>query len=313
MTRPRHAVTGALGYTGRSLTEKLLAQGISVRTLTNSPGRPNPFGAELEIRPLSFDDPAALEESLRGVDVLHNTYWVRFNHRLFNFEQAVRHSRALFEAARRAGVRRIVHVSILHARSADDLGYYRGKAQVEEALAGCGLEHVILRPGVLFGRFDVLVNNIAWAIRRFPVFGLFGRGRYRLRPLHVDDMAALMHRAVDVPSGSIIDAVGPETFEYRELVRMVAGAIGARRMVAPLPPLAAYFITRCAGPLMRDVIVTREEVKGLMRGLLDSEAPSAGEIRPSAWAESQAHELGRRYANEVGRRTQRATAYDAIR
>src|SRR6185369_9528383 len=159
---------------------------VRIRTLTNSPDRPHSFGQRVEIHPLAFDDPARLEASLRAVDVLHNTYWVRFNHRLFRFERAVANTRILFEAARRAGVRRIIHVSILHADQADDLGYYRGKHELEKALAGTGVPHSILRPGVLFGRGDILVNNIAWALRHLPVFGVFGDGQYRLRPLHVD-------------------------------------------------------------------------------------------------------------------------------
>ncbi|MCC6284252.1 MAG: NAD(P)H-binding protein [Phycisphaerales bacterium] len=313
MPAPLHVVTGALGYTGQALTEQLLASGARVRTLTNSPGRPNPFGNRLEVRPLAFADPGALEASLGGADVLHNTYWVRFNHRLFNFDDAVRNSAVLFEAARRAGVRRIVHVSILHAGEADDLAYYRGKRQVEDALRAGGIEHVILRPGVLFGRFDVLVNNIAWAIRRFPVFGLFGRGRYRLRPLHVDDMATLMREAAAGPAGRVIDAVGPEAYEYRALVRMIAGLIGVRRVIAPMPPWAGALVTRCAGPLVRDVIVTGEEIKGLMRGLLDSNAPATGQTRLSEWVKAEAPTLGRRYASELGRRTQRSTAYVDVR
>jgi uncharacterized protein YbjT (DUF2867 family) len=308
-----HAVTGAFGYTGRSLAELLLARGERVRTLTNSPNRPNPFGAAIEIHPLAFEDPARLEASLRGVDVLHNTYWVRFNHRLFTFERAVRNTKALFEAARRAGVRRIVHVSILHADEADDLGYYRGKHELERALAATGVPHAIIRPGVLFGRFDILINNIAWAIRRLPVFGVFGDGSYRLRPLHVDDMAALMIRHAGLEGNTRADAVGPESFSYLELVRMLRGTLGVRRPIICVPPAPGYLIANALNPFLRDVVITREEIEGLMRGLLDSDAPAAGNTRLSDWTRDHRDELGRRYASEVGRRTQRAAAYADVR
>lgn len=301
----RHAITGALGYTGRAVAARLVSRGERVVTLTNS-RRPNPFGEGLEVRPLAFDDPGALAASLRGVDVLHNTYWVRFNHRRFNFAEAVRNSRTLFEAAGRAGVGRIVHVSILHAREADDLGYYRGKREVEEALEGSGIPHAILRPGVLFGDSgpltDILINNIAWVLRRLPVFGLFGDGAYRLRPLHVDDMAALMVEHAGREGNTAADAVGPEAYSYRKLVRMLARAIGVRRAIVGLPAWAGLGVGGVLGPVLGDVVVTREEVKGLMRGLLDSDAPAAGPTGLSEWAGRHRGTLGMRYASEVGRR-----------
>lgn len=303
-----HAVTGPLGYTGRSLTERLLSRGQRVRGLTNSLSRPNPFGDRIELHPLAFERPGELEDSLRGVDVLHNTYWVRFNHALFTFEQAVRNTRVLFEAARRAGVRRIVHVSILHAEEADDLGYYRGKHELERTLRETGVAHSILRPGVLFGRFDILINNIAWVLRRLPIFGVFGDGAYRLRPLHVDDMAALMVDHAEREGDLLVDAVGPEGFAYRELVEALARIIDVPRKVVSVPPLAGWLVGRAVGPFVRDVIITREEIAGLMRGLLDSPGPATGAIKLTQWAKKHREELGRRYASEVGRRTQRSVA-----
>lgn len=312
-TPPLHVVTGALGYTGRSLTEQLLARGTRVRTLTNSPDRPNPFGDRLDIHPLAWDDPAALETALRGAEVLYNTYWVRFNHRLFTFARAVANTRGLFEAARRAGVARIVHVSILHADRADDLGYYRGKHELEDTLRDSGIPHAMIRPGVLFGRFDILVNNIAWVLRRLPCFGVFGNGAYRLRPLHVDDMAALMIDHAARAGNTTADAVGPESFTYRDLVATIAEIIGIRRRILSVPPFVGLGVSKLLNPFVKDVIITREEIKGLMRGLLDSDAPAAGPTRLTDWAGRHRHELGVRYASEVGRRVQRAAAYADVR
>lgn len=309
---PLHVVTGALGYTGQSVTEQLLDRGVRVRTLTNSPGRPNPFGNRLDIHPLAFDDPDALARSLNGAEVLFNTYWVRFNHNLFTFDRAVASTKALFDAARRAGVGRIVHVSILHSRIADDLVYYKGKHELEVILEQTGIPHAIVRPGVLFGRGDILVNNIAWVLRHLPLFGVFGDGRYRLRPLHVDDMASLMIDHASREGNTNADAVGPEGFEFRELVRTIAGIIGVRRLILGVPPGLGYFVGKCVNPLVKDVIITREEIEGLMRGLLDSDAPAAGNTRLTEWATEHADTLGRRYASEVGRRVRRDQAYEAI-
>jgi len=307
-----HCVTGALGYTGKALAEQLLANNIRVRTLTNSPNRHNPFGEQLDIHPLAFDDPAQLVESLRGVQVLYNTYWVRFNHKLFTFDQAVTNTKALFAAAKDAGVEKIVHVSILHADQADDLGYYKGKHELEDELKALGLPFTIVRPGVLFGRGDILVNNIAWTLRRLPFFGTFGRGDYKLRPLHVDDMATLMLNAANDSESKTIDAVGPESYSYKELVELIGATAGISKPVLPVPPAFGYLVSKLVNRAVDDVVITREEISGLMRGILDSDAPDAGSIKLSEYIEQHKDTLGIRYANEIKRRTDRLSSYDRI-
>ncbi len=310
--KPLHVVTGALGYSGRAIAERLLARGLRVRTLTNSGGRPNPFGDRLEVRPLSFDEPASLVESLRGADTLYNTYWVRFNHRLFTFDGAVANTRTLFRAAKEAGVSRIVHVSIMNPEGGPTLAYYRGKAALERDLRTLGVPHSIVRPGVLFGRGDILVNNIAWVLRRLPVFGVFGDGMYRVEPMHVDDLADLaVTRGLGGPDGAV-DAKGPESFTFREMVGAIAAIIGVRRPIVGVPPGLGLAVAKLLGPFVRDVIITREEVAGLMAGLLASPAPPTGTVRLTQWARENSERLGRRYASEVGRRVNRDAAYGSL-
>ncbi len=211
----RIAVTGAFGYSGRYITKRLLEAGQEVLTLTNSMRRPNPFGERVKALPFHFEEPHKLRDSLRGVHTLVNTYWVRFDHRLFTHGQAVANTRTLFSAAREAGVRRIVHVSITNPDSASDLPYFRGKAELEAALKGLGVSYCILRPTVLFGKEDVLINNIAWSLRHLPVFGVFGSGDYRLQPIYVDDLAKWAAQKVGSGVNEVIEAIGPETFTYR--------------------------------------------------------------------------------------------------
>ncbi|MDP6381364.1 MAG: NAD(P)H-binding protein, partial [Phycisphaerae bacterium] len=176
-----HIVTGAFGYSGKYIARRLLEAGHLVRTLTNSTRRHNPFGGRIEAHPFNFDNLARLVECLRGTSVLYNTYWVRFNHATFSRAGAVENSLILFEAAREAGVERIVHVSITNPSEESDLEYFRGKARLERALVTSGLSYAILRPAVLFGKEDILINNIAWTLRTFPVFMVFGDGQYRLQ------------------------------------------------------------------------------------------------------------------------------------
>ncbi len=297
-----HAVTGAFGYSGRYIARRLLGAGHRVITLTNSLERQNPFGRRVEAYPFHFSDPDKLRATLEGVDVLYNTYWVRFNHRRFTHAEAVENTLSMFSAARQAGVRRIVHISITNPSEDSELEYFRGKAQLELALHASGLSYSILRPTVLFGKEDILINNIAWMLRRFPVFGVFGDGEYRLQPIYVDDLAklAVEHGARD--DKVTIDAIGPETFSYRELVSRIGEVIGKPRPIVSIPPALGHVFGLLLGFFLGDVLVTREEIEGLMRGLLCVGSPPTGATRLTDWAAEHRTTLGVRYASELKRR-----------
>ena len=271
-----HAVTGAFGYSGRYIARRLLAAGRRVRTLTNTKPLVDPFSGRLEVHPLAFSAPDQLADSLRGAQVLYNTYWVRFNQPWFSHRQAVRHTLTLFAAARAAGVQRVVHVSITNPSLDSPLEYFRSKAELEEALVRSGLSYAILRPTVLFGKEDILINNIAWVLRRFPVFGLFGNGQYRLQPIYVDDFAALAVQQGSERQNRVVEAIGPETFSFRELVGTIGRILGRPRPMVSLPPGLCYAVARALGPFLHDVVITREKIRGLMAGLLYVAAPPAG-------------------------------------
>ena len=304
-----HAVTGAFGYSGTYIARRLLDGGYAVRTLTNSVHRKNPFDGKIDAYPFNFDKPELLVESLSGVSVLYNTYWIRFNLDSVTHDGAVKNSLALLKAAKSAGVERVVHVSITNPSEDSPLPYFHGKAVVEKALRESGLSYAIMRPAVLFGREDILVNNIAWTLRRFPVFGIFGDGNYRLRPIFVDDLAKLAVEQGENRENRVIDAVGPETFTYRDLVIAIGGAIGKKRLIMPVPPVVAYFAGRMMGMVMRDILLTRDEIKGLMADLLYVDSEPAGETRLTVWMSDNAESLGKRYANELVRRRDRLSEY----
>lgn len=304
-----HAVTGAFGYSGKYIAQRLLAEGQTVITLTNSLSRENPFGGRVRALPFHFDEPDSLVEQLRGVSVLYNTYWVRFNHRLFKHADAVHNTLVLFEAAKKAGVERVVHVSITNPSLDSPLEYFRGKAVLEKALVESGLSYAILRPAVLFGKEDILINNIAWFLRRFPVFGVFGGGHYRLQPIHVDDLAELAVAQGKSRDRAIVNAIGPETFTYRDLVARIGERIGKPRPIVSVPPWFGYAIGRAMGPLVGDVIITRDEIEGLMADLLYVDSLPAGRTPLTEWTRQHADSLGRRYTSELARRKDRQSAY----
>ena len=300
MARQVHAVTGAFGYSGLHIARRLLDQGVAVRSLTGHPDRPDPFGGRVEVRRFHFEDAVRMRDALADVKVLYNTYWVRFARGATSHARAVEHSRRLFQAAVEAGVERIVHVSITNPSPDSPLPYFKGKAEVEQALAASGISHAVLRPAVFFGGRDVLINNIAWLLRRLPIFG-FVPGSYRLQPIHVEDMARLAVEQGESRTTLTMDAVGPEALGFRELVHLVRRAVGSRALVAPVPPWLLLLASRLLGPLVGDVVLTADEVAGLTANLLVSKAPPTAPTRFTTWLDEHADELGRVWANEISR------------
>jgi uncharacterized protein YbjT (DUF2867 family) len=297
-------VTGAFGYTGKYITRRLLAIGARVRTLTAHPNRPNEFGAQVEVAPLNFENRAALVASLRGADCLFNTYWVRFNHNRSTFDQAVANTKILIDAAKEAGVRKIIHLSITNPSLDSELPYFKGKAELEKAIRRSGLRYAILRPTVIFGPEDILINNIAWFLRHFPLFAVPGAGDYRLQPIFVEDVADLAVRAAQEAADTIRDAVGPEILTFHELVERIAAQIKSRAHLIHLPPSIALLLSSALGVILRDQVLTREEIKGLMAGLLVSANRPTGKTRFSEWLARNAEALGRRYSSELARHYQ---------
>lgn len=301
------AITGVLGYSGRYIAREAVKQGWRVIGLTNSAGRlPKAEGWELRQMPWSTQ-----EEVLSDVDVLVNTYWVRFSyaggrHAAFSHEEAVRNTKALFSAAQRSGVRRIVHTSITGPDAASPLPYFRGKAELETALEATGIPHSILRPAVLFGdspQESILINNMAWSLRHLPAVATFGWGNYQLRPLHVQDFAeAVLNEAEQTPQHRIIQAIGQETYTFRGLWKLLAEAMGIRRLILPVPSGIGYAATSVLGYFMNDIMLTRDEISGLCENRLAVPGSGIG-IRPlSQWVRQHADALGRTYESELARR-----------
>ena len=304
-----HVVTGAFGYTGRWIAHHLLEKGVQVRTLTNAVGRDDPFDGRVEVHPLDFDDHDALVESLRGAEVLYNTYWVRYNRRRRNFEHgiAVENSKRLFKAAAEAGVERIVHFSVAHPHKAPDWTYFCGKVAVEKYLNDSEYCFAILRPTVLFGGHrNVLINNIAWMLRKFPIFGVFGMGNYPIQPVHVKDVARVAVEQGESRENVTIDVTGPETFRYKEYIGVMAKSMSLRRIILPMPPFVGWLFGKFLGLLLQDLVITRAEIKGLRRGLMASDEDPLGQLKFSEWIAEHGKDFGKRYQNDLKERKYRS-------
>jgi NADH dehydrogenase len=295
------AITGAFSYSGKYIARRLLACDEEVITLTGHPDRPDPFEGKVKAYPLDFANEEELVASLRGVHTFFNTYWVRFDRGENTQPRAVENTRKLVRAAVRAGVQRIVHISITNPSPDSDLPYFWGKAANEQTVIESGIPYAILRPTVLFGREDILINNIAWLLRRFPAFAIPGNGNYRLQPVFVDDLAKL---AIDVgyaQENILWDAVGPEVFTFEELVRLIGHTLGVNRALIHVPPQLALWAAQFLSLFVGDVMLTPEEVEGLTAGLLVSGEPPRCETRLSDWLRENKESVGARYASELER------------
>jgi uncharacterized protein YbjT (DUF2867 family) len=181
--------------------------------------------------------------------------------------------------------------------------YFRGKAEVERALFEVGVPSAVLRPAILFGGEGVLLNDIAWLLRHLPVFGVGGRGDYRVRPVHIDDLAALAVGAGAERTDVVRDAVGPDRPTFSELVHCIRQAVGSRALVVPVP---GVLVPPLAWAL-RDVLLTAEEYRAMAGGLADTDGPATGSISVGEWVKANAGGLGRHYANEIDRHFRRAS------
>lgn len=294
--RPTDAVTGAFSFTGRYIAERLLADGRGVLTFTNHPNRTTPFSHRVRTEPYRFDDPDAMADCLAGVDTLYNTFWIRNPEEGATYDTAVEYSRRLVSAAEAADVRRIVHFSVSNA-TASDLPYYRAKAAVEELVADAAVSHAVLRPTLIFGREDLLLNNVAWFLRRFPAFAIFGAGDYRVQPVFVGDVAEIAVVQGAETADATVDVAGPEVYTFEVLLWHLVQALDVRCTLVRAPPRLAHLAVKGAELLLRDPILTWEEARGLMDELLVTGTPPRGETRFSDWLEANARHLGTDYTS----------------
>jgi uncharacterized protein YbjT (DUF2867 family) len=300
-TKGKVAVTGAFGFTGRAIARQLVDQGRDLITMTRRVEHADPLARSIESVKLDFGRPSGLTAAFAGVDTLFNTYWIRFPRGNESFERATAQTAVLLDAARQAGVRRIVHVSVVGADRDGPTPYVRAKAVVEDMVRASGLEWSIVRPTLTYGPKDILVNNMAWALRRLPLYGMPGAGRYTIQPVHVDDVARICVELADGPPGRTVDAAGPDVLRFREMVDTVRSAVGSHSIVVPMPAWAVLMAGRVLGAFVRDVVLTPNEILELSTGFLTSSAEPLGRIRFADWVSANADGLGRRWSSELAR------------
>lgn len=301
MANQLHIVTGSFGYTGKYITRRLLSAGEKVKTLTGNTDRLNEFGTQVQVEPFNFQNPKKLIETLKGATTLFNTYWVRFDYRNASFAKAVENTKTLIHAAIEAGIKRIVHISITNATKDSPLPYFQGKGILEEVIRHSALSYAIIRPTVIFGKEDILINNIAWFLRRFPIFAIPGSGDYQLQPIFVEDIADIAVASAKKTENIILDAVGPEIYKFREIVSLIAEKIKRNVKIVKVNSKAALFLSKVMGYFLKDVVITSDELEGLMNNLLVSSQQPTGKKRFGEWLNENSDILGVQYASELKR------------
>ena len=294
-------VTGSFGYIGKYITQALLAEGREVKTITSHPDKLNPFGEKVKAASYNFDDPGKLTQYLSGTETLYNTYWIRFDYQGWSFEKALTNTKVLFNCAKNAGVKKIIHISVTNVSVNDRLPYYHGKAIQEELLKNLGVDYSIIRPTLVFGIEDILVNNIAWTIRKFPIIPIFGTGDYKVQPIFVEDLAKIAVETASLKGSQIIDAIGPETFTYAEFLKLIGNELNRNIAYIRTSPSLGIFLGKVIGLFVRDVVLTNDELNGLMMNKLTSNQAPNGKTSFSQWLRENKDAIGSGYTSELKR------------
>jgi len=294
-------VTGSFGYIGKYITQGLLAEGREVKTITTHPDKPNPFNGKVEATHYHFNDPEKLTHYLKGCETLYNTYWIRFNYRGWSFDEALANTKVLFNCAKDAQVKKIVHISVTNVSLDDQLPYYHGKALQEKELKNIGVDYSIVRPSLVFGIEDILVNNIAWTVRNFPVVPIFGTGNYQVQPIFVEDLAEIAIKTASLEGSQIIDAIGPETFTYVEFLKLIGNELNRNIAYIQTPPFIGIFLGKIIGLFVRDIVLTKDELRGLMMNKLTSNQAPNGKTLFSQWLRENKDAMGPGYTSELKR------------
>jgi uncharacterized protein YbjT (DUF2867 family) len=244
MHAARHVfVTGATGFVGHAVLQRLCAEGHIVRCLVRR-------GSEADLRGLGaiariegdILTRGGLEEGMAGCDAVIHLVGIIREHRATNvtFERVhTEGTRNVLEAAKASGIRRYVHMSALGTRRGAASRYHRTKWAAEEAVRASGLDWTIFRPSIIYGRGDGFVSMLASMVRRMPAVPVIGSGRQRVQPVPVEHVAAGFDRALALPATitRTYEVGGPQAVTMEELLDLIGRALGRRRVLKAHVPL----------------------------------------------------------------------------
>ncbi len=247
-------VTGSTGYVGRRIVQRLVEEGQPVRCLVRSTSdRTVVEGLGVETRQGDVTDLPSLKSACEGVDSVVHTVAIIRERGKATFD-AVNHmgTRNVAEAAREAGVGRLVHLSAIGAGPDTRYPYLYSKWQAEEAVRESQVPHVILRYSIIFGPGDEFINALAAVVKLAPVTPIIGSGKTAFQPIHVEDAARCASLALRDEGllGEVLEVGGPDRLSYRQIVDAIISSLGVRRIKARVP----VNLMKLAAPLLGVVV-----------------------------------------------------------
>lgn len=267
------AITGGTGFVGRNIARRLVRAGHEVVLIARGEDRTEPSAARLgrHVR-IGLDDPGALAEAFAGCDAVAHCAGINREIGAQTYERVhVAGTRNVVEAAKRAGVKKIMLMSFLRARPNCGSAYHESKFAAEEIVRGSGLDYTILKCGVIYGRGDHMLDHLSHAFFTFPVFLFVGFEDKPIRPNAVEDVARIAEASLvgGAVTRETVAVVGPEELTLREAVKRVAHIVGKKPLMFPAPVWFHYILGWFVERLMRVPLVSTAQVRMLAEGLAE--------------------------------------------
>jgi uncharacterized protein YbjT (DUF2867 family) len=260
-------VFGGTGFLGRRIVRQLRYREFPVRIASRHPDRGHrlfgPDDPQLQSVQANIHDERSVAEALAGAYGVVNAVSLYVEHRQETFHSVhVESAQRVAAQARRAGVERLVHVSGIGADAASPSRYIRKRGEGELAVRAAFSEAIFVRPAVMFGPDDAFLTTVLKLIRQFPIYPMFGRGRTRLQPAYVEDVAEAIARVMlRAETNSIIfEFGGPRVYSYEQFLRAVAHQAGLARLLIPIP-FAVWHALAWASEILPGPLLTRNQVE----------------------------------------------------
>ena len=267
------AITGATGFIGGHLAQRLLAEGHQVVLLTRGASRQSASGnMNVNFVPSDLSDPAVLADAFSGCDAVAHCAGINREVGEQTYQKVhVEATRNVVKAAQQAGVKKVLLMSFLRARPNCGSAYHESKWAAEEIVRDSGLNYTIIKAGMVYGLGDHMLDHLSHAVHTFPLFAMVGLKEKRIRPLAIDDLIEVLRAALveDRLSCNTVAITGAEELHLSEAVRRVARIAGKTIWMVRMPVWFHYVLAYFWELTMKVPLVARAQVRILSEGVVE--------------------------------------------